>query len=185
MSSSAISSYTNNISQLVQPVRLSRSGSAGSSSSTSSTSSGYATSNDSSSLSPIGQLFKELEALSKSDPTEFKKATAQIAEQLQSAANNSTDPGQANLLDQMAANFTKASQSGNFSDLFPSKSQDAVSELNSAAATSQAPPPYGRQSSGSGAGGGIDSGDDTLSAIFAQALSQIKSDLSSRSTSTS
>jgi hypothetical protein len=184
MSSSAISSYTNNISQLLQPVRLSRSGSTGSSSSTSSTSSGYATSDDSSSLSPIGQLFKELEALSKSDPTEFKKATAQIAEQLQSAAKNSSDPGQANFLDQMAANFTKASQSGNFSDLFPSRSQDSASGSNSAA-TSQAPPPYGRQSSGSGAGGGLDSDNDTLSAIFAQALSQIKSDLSSSSTSTS
>jgi hypothetical protein len=184
MSSSAISSYTNDFSQLLQPVRLSRSSSTGSSSSTSSTSSDVASS-DSSSLSTVGQLFKELEALSKSDPTEFKKATAQIAEQLQSAAKNSSDPGQAHFLDQMAANFTKASQSGNFSDLFPSKSQDAASGSNSAAATNQAPPPYGRQSSGSGVGGGIDSDNDTLSAIFSQALSQIKSDLSSSSTATS
>lgn len=138
---------------------------------------------DSSSLSGPGQFFSELQKLATSNPTEFKKITAEVAQQLQSAAQSSTDPGQANFLNQMASNFEKASQSGNFSDLFPQGSSNGSSQT---AGSLSAPPPHysassstSSSSSSSTTSSSSNSQSDPLQSIFAQALAQITTDLSS------
>jgi hypothetical protein len=123
--------------------------------------------NDSSSVSNPGKLFNELEQLSKQNPAEFKRITAQIAQQLQDAAKNTTDSSEANFLNQMASNFEAASKSGNFSDLFPKNSQASGP---------------GSQVSGHSYGAPLPS-DDTLNSIFSQALSQIQKDLAGYSSS--
>lgn len=126
--------------------------------------------NDSSGISNPAKLFSELEQLSKQNPEEFKKITAQITQQLQNAAKNTTDSSEANFLNQMASNFETASKSGNFSDLFPKSSQVSGSGSHSyGTSVSSAPPPS----------------DDTLNRIFSQALSQIQSDLAGYSSSSS
>jgi hypothetical protein len=124
-------------------------------------------SSDSSSVSNPGKLFSELEQLSKQNPAEFKKITAEIAQQLQNAAKNTTDSSEASALSQLAANFAAASKSGNFSDLFPKDAHAGVSGVYGAS-TQSAPP----------------SGDSTLNSIFSQALSQIQSDLTGSNSST-
>jgi len=129
---------------------------------------------DSSSVSNPGQLFSQLEQLSKTNPTEFKKITSQIAAQLKTAASNTTDSSEANLLNQLATNFATASQSGKFSDLFPQRSEG--SSLSSSGAT--ASQPYGASSTQSAAG-------EILSGIFSAALTQIRSDLNGGSATTS
>lgn len=168
-----------------------------------------ATSSDGASLSGSGQLMAELKKLSESDPSEFKKITAEIATQLQSTASSTSDSGQASFLNSMASNFEKASQSGNFSDLFPQQgTSGSSSQTGSSQGTQQGPPPppppdsssssatssssssqsttgsavqsaYGNQSTGSG------KGDDAISQIFANALAQIQSDLGGTSSLTS
>lgn len=128
--------------------------------------SGGSTVSDSTSVSDPGKLFAELKELSQSNPTEFKKITAEIAQQLQSAAKSSTDPTESSLLSEMASNFTTASESGKFSDLFPKQSAQS--------GTSQA---YGN-------GTATPAKDDTVSQIFSNALAQIQSDLSSTGNTT-
>jgi hypothetical protein len=134
-------------------------------------------SSDASSLSGPGQLFKELESLSKSDPAEFKKITGQIANQLQNAASQSTNSSEATFLNQLATAFSNASQTGNFSSLFGGDSQGLPGNTTAASATE----PYSSASSSSTGSNGQNAG-DTLMSVFAQALSQIQSDLSSAGT---
>jgi hypothetical protein len=124
-------------------------------------------------------LLSELKDLSSSNPDEFKKITAQIASDLKSAASKSSDTNESDFLNSMASNFEKASQSGNFSDLFPQNSDDSTSSQSSTQSSSAAqqaygpPPPHGD---------GDGDGDDTVSQIFSNALRQIQSDLSSTTT---
>ena len=103
-------SAANDLAQLLQTALALQTSSTSSSSSTqtSSTSSGA----DSTSVSGPGQLFSELEQLSKSNPSDFKTVTASISQELKSAASSATNSQQANFLNQMAANFATASQSG-------------------------------------------------------------------------
>jgi hypothetical protein len=49
-----------------------------------------------------------LAQLSKSNPAEFKKNTACVSQQLAGAAKNSADPGQAQALSNLAANFRQS-----------------------------------------------------------------------------
>lgn len=156
--------------QLLEAQASSQSGSASSSTQTSST---YSTS-DSTSVSDPGKLFKELEQLSKTNPAEFKKIAASISKELTAAAKNSTDPGQAQFLTNMAAHFEKASQSGNFSDLFPHQGGSSASSSSSTPVASQ-----------SGAGAYSSSATDPLTSIFSQALQQIQSDLKTTTSASS
>lgn len=183
-----ISSSNSSLNQLLQLMQTSSASGGSSTSSSSSAASSAGTSStgssDSASLSGPGELFQELQSLSTSNPTEFKKITAEISQELQKAASSSIGSGDSNFLSQMASNFAKASQSGNFSDLFPSGSQQAGSSTGSADATGSAsapPPRFGHSSSGTS----DSSTHDTISTIFSNALSQIQSDLSSIGTSTS
>jgi hypothetical protein len=127
------------------------------------TGSSSAATGDSSSVSDPGKLFSELEKLSKSNPTEFKKITAEIADQLKTAASNTTDANQASFLNQLANSFETASQSGKFSDLFPHKAQ---STSNSSTANQPYEPPPSN---------------DVVNSIFSSALSQIQTDLNTSS----
>ncbi len=125
---------------------------------------------DASSVSNPGMLFTQLQNLSRQNPAEFKKITAQVAQQLQAAGANSatkTPAGspQTDILNQMASNFQNASKTGNFSDLFSHAPQSANNPAASAAHQHY-----------TAATGASDAG--TIHNIFSQALSQIKTDLS-------
>jgi len=66
-------------------------------------------------LSPFAQLMSTLQQLQQSNPTEYKQVTQQIATNLQNAAKTAQADGnstQANQLNQLATDFTSASQSG-------------------------------------------------------------------------
>lgn len=130
------------------------------------------TTNDASSVSNPGMFFSQLQTLSQQNPAEFKKITAQVAQQLQavsgsSAGSTSALSGQSGLLSQMASNFQHASKTGSFSDLFTHSSQSA--QASSSTASSQ---PHQQYADANGA-----SDATTISNVFSQALSQIKSDL--------
>jgi hypothetical protein len=66
-------------------------------------------------MSPFAQLMSELQKLQQSDPTKYQQVTAQIATNLQTAAQNATaggDTTKAAQLTQLATDFTNASKSG-------------------------------------------------------------------------
>ncbi|HLH43301.1 MAG TPA: hypothetical protein VKV74_09970 [Bryobacteraceae bacterium] len=70
---------------------------------------------DSSSLSPFTQLLGALQQLQQSNPAQYSQVAGQIAQNLQSAAQTATSDGNttaANQLNQLAADFTSASQTG-------------------------------------------------------------------------
>jgi hypothetical protein len=78
---------------------------------------------DNGQLSPFAQVLSSLQQLQQSNPTEYQQVTQQIATNLQSAAQAATNDGNttaANQLNQLATDFTSASQTGqlpNISDL--------------------------------------------------------------------
>jgi len=66
-------------------------------------------------LSPFAQLISTLQQLQESDPTKYQQVTQQIAANLKSAAQTAQADGNstaANQLNQLATDFTSASQSG-------------------------------------------------------------------------
>lgn len=65
-------------------------------------------------ISKPAQLFNKLKQLQTSDPTKFKQVTAQLADKLQKAADNSTGDDQ-KLLSDLASKFKEASQIGELS----------------------------------------------------------------------
>ncbi|MGD0870451.1 MAG: hypothetical protein ABSB88_12915 [Bryobacteraceae bacterium] len=70
---------------------------------------------DSNQLSPFALLLSTLQQLQQSNPTEYQQVTQQIATNLQSAAKTATADGNtaaATQLNQLATDFTTASQSG-------------------------------------------------------------------------
>jgi hypothetical protein len=72
-------------------------------------------SSDNSQLSPLAQVLSTLQQLQQSDPTEYQQLTGQIATNLQTAAQTASADGNtaaANQLNQLATDFTNASQSG-------------------------------------------------------------------------
>lgn len=78
------------------------------------------TTSDSTQLSPFAQLASILQQLQQSNPTEYKQVTAQIATNLQSAAQTAQSQGNsgaATQLSQLATDFTNASQTGQLPNL--------------------------------------------------------------------
>lgn len=66
-------------------------------------------------LSPLAQMMSQLQQLQQSDPSQYQQVTAQIAKNLQSAASTATASGNtaaATQLNQLANDFTQASQTG-------------------------------------------------------------------------
>jgi hypothetical protein len=77
--------------------------------------SGIASSSDNGQLSPFAQMMSTLQQLQQSDPAKYQQVTQQIATNLQSAAQTAGADGNAtaaNQLNQLAADFTSASKSG-------------------------------------------------------------------------
>jgi hypothetical protein len=72
-------------------------------------------SSDQAQLSPLAQVLSTLQQLQQSDPTEYQQVTGQIATNLKAAAQTATTDGNtsaANQLNQLATDFSSASQSG-------------------------------------------------------------------------
>ncbi|MGA3016973.1 MAG: hypothetical protein ABSF62_07630 [Bryobacteraceae bacterium] len=70
---------------------------------------------DNGQLSPLAQLMSTLQQLQQTDPAKYRQLTQQISTNLQSAAQTAQADGNsaaANQLNQLAADFTDASQSG-------------------------------------------------------------------------
>lgn len=70
---------------------------------------------DSNQLSPFAQLLSTLQQLQQSDPAKYTQVTQQIATNLQAAAQTATTRGntsEATQLNQLATDFSKASQTG-------------------------------------------------------------------------
>ena len=114
---SPISSINNLSSSYLQSIlssSLENAGSIGNSQSSTGTSSVTAQP-ENGQLSPFAQLMSTLQQLQQSNPTECQQVTQQIATNLENAAQTATADGnstQANQLNQLATDFTNASQSG-------------------------------------------------------------------------
>ncbi len=157
----ASSSSLSDLFQLLQAAEGKQTAAASSSTVASATTSSGASS-DLASVSDPAKLLKELEQLSKTNPAEFKKITAVIAQQLTAAAKDSADPTQALALTTLASDFTKASKSGNLSALFSQSNGSSGSDISAASSTTSA---YSSNSSNS------------VESIFSEALHTIQSDL--------
>jgi hypothetical protein len=79
----------------------------------------FQTTGDQANISPMGQLMSSLGKLQSTDSTKFKKVAQQISNDLTDQAESSTDPMQAKMLTDMAANFATAAQTGNMASLAP------------------------------------------------------------------
>ena len=151
---SSINNLSNSYLQSILNSAHQQSSSAGSSSSSTGASSVTAQS-ENGQLSPFAQLMSTLQQLQQSNPTEYQQVTQQIATNLQSAVQTATADGnsaQATQLNQLATDFTSASQSGqlpNIQDLaqaiggghhhhhhFHAASPDANSDSSSSASGS-------------------------------------------------
>jgi hypothetical protein len=111
---SSINSLSNTYLQSLLSSALQNSSSAANSSSTTGASS-VTSQSENGRLSPFAQLMSTLQQLQESNPTEYKQVTQQIATNLQTAAQTATADGnstQATQLNQLATDFTSASQSG-------------------------------------------------------------------------
>ena len=104
-----LGSTLNSINQsLLNEIGSSQSGTSGApSSATSST--------DSVNFSEVGQLFQQLSQLQTTDPAEFTQVVTDAANKLTAAAQQDTDPAQANFLNNLASKFQDAAQTGNLS----------------------------------------------------------------------
>jgi hypothetical protein len=111
-----ISSINNNSSALSQLL-------ANQASTTTATSSGSVPT-DSSAISSFANLMSELQQLQQNDPTKFKAVMADIASTLKTDAQNATG-SQASALNNLAAKFDQAAQTGQMPNLQPQGQQGA------------------------------------------------------------
>lgn len=85
---------------------------------------------DNSQLSPFAQLMTTLQQLQQSNPAEYKQLTATLSSDLQAAAKNAQSNGdadEANALNQLAASFNQASQSGQLPSFMQQSTQAGAS----------------------------------------------------------
>jgi hypothetical protein len=120
MSSILFTHLSNNVQSILN---ASLSGIGSTSNANSTTASGVSSSasqSDSSQLSPFAQLMSTLQQLQLSNPAQYQQVTQQIATNLQTAAQTATSDGNttaATQLNQLATDFTNASQSGQLPDV--------------------------------------------------------------------
>ncbi|HEX4228272.1 MAG TPA: hypothetical protein VHZ07_06355 [Bryobacteraceae bacterium] len=115
MSTSSVNNLASSELQSILSTALQGSGSTNTSSSSSLSATSLQSQPDNSQLSPLAQLMSTLQQLQKSNPTEYRQLTQQIASNLQSAAQSATSGGNtpaASELNQLATDFASASQSG-------------------------------------------------------------------------
>jgi hypothetical protein len=113
MSIGAITNLTTNYLQSILGPALQGTGLTANTSSTSVNQSGQQS--DSGQLSPFAQLLSTLQQLQQANPTQYQQVTQQIGTNLQNAAQTATSDGYtsaATQLNQLATDFTNASQSG-------------------------------------------------------------------------
>ena len=79
---------------------------------------------DSSAISSFANLMSELQQLQQNDPTKFKAVMADIASTLKTDAQNATG-SQASALNNLAAKFDQAAQTGQMPNLQPQGQQEA------------------------------------------------------------
>jgi len=115
MSTSSINNLSSS-SYLQSLLNIALQGAGSTANSTASTKSAAASSEASSSqLSPFAQLMSTLQNLQQSDPAKYQQVTAQIATNLQAAAQTATSEGNttaASQLTQLSTDFTTASKTG-------------------------------------------------------------------------
>ena len=118
MSTNSINQLSNSYLESILENVIKNSEASGTKSSTSTASSSATSSTestDNSQLSPFAQILSTLQQLQQSNPTEYAQITKQIATSLQTAAQAAQSEGNtsaASPLSQLAADFTKASTSG-------------------------------------------------------------------------
>jgi len=115
MSTNSINNLPSYVQQLLSTSLQGIGSTSGTSANTLSGISSSALPSDSSQLSPFAQLLNTLQQLQQSNPTQYAQVTQQIATNLQSAAQTATSGGNtaaATQLNQLATDFTNASQSG-------------------------------------------------------------------------
>ena len=68
-------------------------------------------------LSDPGKAFSQLQQLSESDPEDFKTTMASIADQIEEAAESTSDEKQSDMLREIAADFREAAENGDMSSM--------------------------------------------------------------------
>ncbi|MGH7972056.1 MAG: hypothetical protein ACREIC_25365 [Limisphaerales bacterium] len=147
----------------------------------SSSSSTTDSSSDGLSISGPGQFFSQLQQLSAQNPADFKQVIAEMAQKLDTEAQQAGNSTDAQRLQSMAGRFEQASQTGDFSSLLPSNS-DGSSSTAQAQGTQRA---HSGHHHGHHAGGvsdltSTDSTDplsDPLSSLFSQMGPQVQNAL--------
>jgi hypothetical protein len=115
MSINPLSPLSNGYIQSLMAASLGNTNSANSSSTSGVNSSSLLNLLDNNTLSPFAQMLSTLQQLQQSNPTQYQQVTQQISSALQSAAQTAQTDGNttaANQLNQLATDFTTASQSG-------------------------------------------------------------------------
>jgi len=84
------------------------------------------TSPDQVNLSQVSTLFQQLQQLQTSNPAEFKKVLTDGAQQLQAAAAQQTNPAATAFLNNLAAKFQTAADTGNLAALNPQAASGAT-----------------------------------------------------------
>ena len=124
---------------------------------------------DSGQLSPFAQLASTLQQLQQSDPAKYQQVTQQIATNLQNAAQTAQadrNTTAANQLNQLSADFTAASKTGqlpNFQDLAMAASGHHPGHHHHAAASSDADASTSSTSAASGTNSSAGSTNQNLS----------------------
>ena len=91
------------------------------------TASSSASASDQVDFSQVAKLFQELKQLQSSNPAEFKQVMTDAAKQLTAAAQQTTDPSQANFLSSLANKFQQASATGSMAPFEQSSSASGAS----------------------------------------------------------
>ncbi len=162
-------SSTDPLSALYAPGLTATPASGASGSTSAVTSSALASAASATSLSGSGSLLSQLQQLS-SNPAAFKAATADIATQLQTDAQQ-TGGSQGQALSSLAAKFQSASQTGDLSSLNPAQAHHAGHHHRGGGAAASAASAYQGNTDAFGAatGSGVQS---QVSDIISQALTQ-------------
>jgi hypothetical protein len=82
-----------------------------------------ASQDDTSNVSDLGALMKQLDELQKSDPTRYKEVAAEVSNKLEEAAKSAAEDGDsqsAGMLNDLASKFKTASETGEKVDMHPS-----------------------------------------------------------------
>jgi hypothetical protein len=131
---------------------------------------------DSGQLSPFAQMMNTLEQLQQTNPTEYEQVTSKIATSLQTAAKTATADGNtsaASQLNELATDFTNASQSGQ-----PLKMQSVAKAIGGGGGHHHR---HGGSSSSSSSSSSTSSTDSTSTSSATSPISQFLASLDSTS----